>query len=133
MREIIKADVPNERVQFPKEEGKKLFEQMGEFLKCELIEEKADPVFSAYRTGKFLDFCRGPHIPSTGRIKAVKLLSVAGAHWKGDETLAPHAAHLRDRLLQPEGAGRLSGADRRSQEARPPAAGQGTGPLQHPG
>jgi len=45
---------------------------MGEFLKCQLIEEKADPVFSAYRTGKFLDFCRGPHIPSTGRIKAFK-------------------------------------------------------------
>ena len=64
MREIVQANVPNERVYFPKEEGKKLFEQMGEFLKCQLIEEKADPVFSAYRTGKFLDFCRGPHIPS---------------------------------------------------------------------
>jgi threonyl-tRNA synthetase len=89
MREIVKADVPNERVYYPKEEGKKLFEQMGEFLKCELIEEKADPVFSAYRTGKFLDFCRGPHIPSTGRIKAFKVLSVAGAHWKGDEHSHP--------------------------------------------
>ncbi len=89
MREIIKADYPNERVHYSKEEGKKLFEQMGEFLKCELIEEKADPVFSAYRTGNFLDFCRGPHIPSTGRIKAIKLLSVAGAHWKGDERSHP--------------------------------------------
>ena len=89
MREIVKADFPNERVDYPKEQGKKLFEQMGEFLKCELIEEKADPVFSAYRTGKFLDFCRGPHIPSTGRIKAFKLLSVAGAYWKGDEHSHP--------------------------------------------
>jgi threonyl-tRNA synthetase len=89
MREIIKADYPNERVHFAKEEGKKLFDQMGEFLKCELIEEKADPVFSAYRTGKFLDFCRGPHIPSTGRLKALKLLSVAGAYWKGDERSHP--------------------------------------------
>jgi len=89
MRELIKANYPNERVCFQKEEGKKVFQQMGEFLKCELIEEKADPVFSAYRTGKFLDFCRGPHIPSTGRIKAVKLLSVAGAHWKGDEHSHP--------------------------------------------
>ncbi len=62
---------------------------MGEFLKCQLIEEKAEPVFSAYRTGKFLDFCRGPHIPSTGRIKAFKVLSVAGAHWKGDEKSHP--------------------------------------------
>jgi threonyl-tRNA synthetase len=89
MLELVKADLPYERVYFPKEEGKKLFEQMGEFLKCQLIEEKADLVFSAYRTGKFLDFCRGPHIPSTGRIKAFKLLSVAGAHWKGDEHSHP--------------------------------------------
>jgi threonyl-tRNA synthetase len=89
MRELQKADLPYERVHFPKEEGKKLFQQMGEFLKCQLIEEKAEPVFSAYRTGKFLDFCRGPHIPSTGRIKAFKVLSVAGAHWKGDEHSHP--------------------------------------------
>jgi len=89
MRELVKADLPYERVYFPKEEGRKLFEQMGEFLKCQLIEEKAEPVFSAYRTGKFLDFCRGPHIPSTGRIKAFKLLSVAGAYWKGDEHSHP--------------------------------------------
>jgi threonyl-tRNA synthetase len=89
MRELVNDDLPYERVYYPKEEGKKLFERMGEFLKCELIEEKAEPVFSAYKTGKFLDFCRGPHIPSTGRIKAVKLLSVAGAHWKGDEYSHP--------------------------------------------
>ena len=89
MQEIVNADVPNERVHFPKEEGKKVFEQMGEFLKCQLIEEKAEPVFSAYRTGKFLDFCRGPHIPSMGRVKAFKLLSVAGAYWKGDEHSHP--------------------------------------------
>ena len=89
MQELVKADLPYERVYYDKEEGVKLFDKMGEFLKCELIQEKADPVFSAYRTGKFLDFCRGPHIPSTGRIKAVKLLSVAGAHWKGDEHSHP--------------------------------------------
>ncbi len=89
MQELVKADLPYERVYYPKEEGLKLFEKMGEFLKCELIQEKAEPVFSAYRTGKFLDFCLGPHIPSTGRIKAVKLLSVAGAHWKGDEHSHP--------------------------------------------
>ncbi len=89
MHELVKEDLPYERVHYPKEGGKKLFEQMGEFLKCELIEEKAEPVFSAYKTGRFLDFCRGPHIPSTGRIKAVKLLSVAGAHWKGDEHSHP--------------------------------------------
>ena len=89
MKELADADIAYERVYFPKVEGLKVFEKMGEFLKCELIEEKAEPVFSAYRTGKFLDFCRGPHIPSTGRIKAFKLLSVAGAHWKGDEKSHP--------------------------------------------
>jgi threonyl-tRNA synthetase len=89
MRELQKADLPYERVCFPKEEGRKLFAQMGEFLKCQLIEEKAEPVFSAYRTGKFLDFCRGPHLPSAGRLQAFKVLSVAGAHWKGDERSHP--------------------------------------------
>jgi threonyl-tRNA synthetase len=89
MKDLVKADLPYERVYFPKDEGLELFKKMGEFLKCELIEEKAEPVFSAYRTGRFLDFCRGPHIPSTGRIKAFKLLSVAGAYWKGDEHARP--------------------------------------------
>ncbi|HUY14381.1 MAG TPA: threonine--tRNA ligase [Terriglobia bacterium] len=89
MQQLIKENLPYERVYFPKQEGIELFKKMGEFLKCQLIEEKVDAVFSAYRTGKFLDFCRGPHIPSTGRIKAFKLLSVAGAHWKGDEHSHP--------------------------------------------
>jgi threonyl-tRNA synthetase len=89
MHALVKADLPYERVYYSKEEGKALFQRMGEFLKCELIEEKADPVFSAYKTGRFLDFCRGPHIPSTGRIKAFKLLSVAGAYWKADEHSHP--------------------------------------------
>ena len=89
MRELVAADLPYERLHYPKEEGRKLFEQMGEMLKCELINEKAEAVFSAYKTGNFLDFCRGPHIPSTGRIRAFKLLSVAGAYWKGDETSYP--------------------------------------------
>ena len=89
MQQLVRADIPYERIYFKKDEGLKVFEQMGEFLKCELIEEKADQVFPAYKTGKFLDFCRGPHIPSTGRIKAFKLLSVAGAHWKGEEHSHP--------------------------------------------
>ncbi|MCZ6905649.1 MAG: threonine--tRNA ligase [Acidobacteria bacterium] len=89
MKELVAADIPYERIHYPKEEGRKLFEQMGEMLKCELISEKAEAVFSAYKTGNFLDFCLGPHIPSTGRIRAFKLLSVAGAYWKGDETSYP--------------------------------------------
>ena len=55
-------------------------------MKAELIEEKADEVFSEYTLGpKFIDFCRGPHVPSTSKLKAFKLLSIAGAYWKGDE------------------------------------------------
>src|SRR5258708_4325009 len=55
-------------------------------MKCELMTEKADEVFTEYTLGpQFIDFCRGPHLPDTSRIKAFKLLSVAGAYWKGDE------------------------------------------------
>ena len=74
MKELVAADIPYERIHYPKEEGRKLFEQMGEVLKCELISEKAEAVFSDYKTGNFLDFCLGPRIPSTGRIRAFKLL-----------------------------------------------------------
>ena len=85
MRELVAADIPYERKFFPKEEGLKIYAQLGQKFKCELVEEKAEPVFSAYILGKFNDFCRGPHVPSTGHIKAFKLLSVAGAYWKGKE------------------------------------------------
>ena len=88
MREIVKRDLENCRVWLPREETLAKFRDAGEQMKCELIEEKTtvgDKV-SVYKTGdQFLDFCRGPHIPSMGRIKAFKLLSVAGAYWKGNE------------------------------------------------
>ncbi len=86
MREIVKRDPSNERVWLPREETLAKFKEMGEQMKCELIEDKTEGDFSVYQTGEqFLDFCRGPHIPSMGRIKAFKLLSIAGAYWKGDE------------------------------------------------
>ena len=88
MREIAKRDPKNERVWIPRKQALAEYREQGEFMKCELIEEKTDdPLVSAYRTGdRFVDFCRGPHVPSMGRIKAFKLLFVAGAYWKGDET-----------------------------------------------
>jgi threonyl-tRNA synthetase len=87
MREIAARDLPNERKLLPKPEALKLYKQSGQAFKCELVEEKAtEPLVSFYETGKFLDFCLGPHIPSTGRIKAFKLMSVAGAYWKGQES-----------------------------------------------
>ncbi|MBI3665954.1 MAG: threonine--tRNA ligase [Acidobacteria bacterium] len=87
MRDIVQRDLPFERVWLPREESLKKFAGMGEQMKCELIEEKAEgDRVSCYTTGPhFIDFCRGPHLPSTGKIKALKLLSIAGAYWKGDE------------------------------------------------
>jgi threonyl-tRNA synthetase len=70
----------------PKPEGLAKYRAMDEPMKVELIEEKADDVFSEYTLGPhFIDFCRGPHVPDTSKIKAFKLLSIAGAYWKGDE------------------------------------------------
>ncbi len=87
MKEIVKRNPRNERVWVPRAQALAEYKSQGEFMKCELVEEKTDePEVSVYKTGDlFVDFCRGPHIPSMGRIKAFKLLSVAGAYWKGDE------------------------------------------------
>jgi len=86
MKEIIEKDEPFVRFECSKEEAITLFSQKNERLKVEVIEEKADKRAICYQNGSFLDFCRGPHLPSTGKIKAFKLLSVAGAYWKGDES-----------------------------------------------
>ncbi|MDX2151694.1 MAG: threonine--tRNA ligase [Bryobacteraceae bacterium] len=86
MWDLQKRDLPYGRVMTAKPEGLAKYKAQGEHMKCELITEKADEIFSEYTLGdQFIDFCRGPHVPSTGKIKAFKLLSVAGAYWKGDE------------------------------------------------
>jgi threonyl-tRNA synthetase len=86
MHELAAQDLPNERKLIPKPEAIALYKKNNQIFKCELVEEKAeDPMVSFYTTGKFIDFCRGPHIPSTKRIQAFKLMSVAGAYWKGQE------------------------------------------------
>ena len=87
MHALAAQDFPNERKLIPKPEALELYRKSNQEFKCELVEEKAtEPMVSFYTTGKFIDFCRGPHIPSTGRIKAFKLMSVAGAYWKGQES-----------------------------------------------
>src|SRR5271157_3842019 len=84
MWEIQARHVPYERVCTRKEEGLKKYSE--EWMKCELIEERAGEVFTEYTLGpRFIDFCRGPHVPDTSKIKAFKLMSIAGAYWKGDE------------------------------------------------
>jgi threonyl-tRNA synthetase len=86
MHELAAQDLKNERKLLPKPEALKLYKDSNQIFKCELVEEKADePMVSFYTTGKFIDFCRGPHIPSTKRIQAFKLTNVAGAYWKGQE------------------------------------------------
>ena len=84
MWEIQKRNLPYERVYTKKEDGLKKYGDA--WMKCELITERAGEVFSEYTLGPhFIDFCRGPHVPDTSKIKAFKLLSIAGAYWKGDE------------------------------------------------
>ncbi|NLO81511.1 MAG: threonine--tRNA ligase [Clostridiales bacterium] len=86
MQRIIKEDLQLERFELPREEAIGFMKEMGESYKVELIQELPDDaVISFYRQGDFVDLCAGPHIPSTGLVKAVKLLSVAGAYWRGDE------------------------------------------------
>ena len=85
MLEFVQQDLPFSRSIHEKSEGLEWFRKQGAELKCELIQEKADKQFSCYTVGTLVDFCLGPHVPSTGKIKAVKLLSIAGAYWKGDE------------------------------------------------
>ena len=86
MRELSKANLPVSRQKLSRNEAIKLFKGMGEDYKVEIIEQidSADNI-SAYSQGDFIDLCRGPHVPSTGKIKHFKLLSSSGAYWRGDE------------------------------------------------
>jgi threonyl-tRNA synthetase len=87
MKEIVDRNEPYAREWLPREQGLEQFKKEGDFMKCHFIEEftKPDEKISLYKTGKFVDFCRGPHIPGTGKIKAFKLLNIAGAYWLGKE------------------------------------------------
>jgi len=87
MRRIIAADHPFVRQELSRDEAIALFKDKGEPYKVELIQDLPSDIgrVSLYRQGDYIDLCRGPHIPSTGMIKAFKLLNVAGAYWRGDE------------------------------------------------
>ena len=86
MAKIIKANSPITRFELPREEAVKLMSEYSEKYKVELIEDlPEDSVISFYKQGSFTDLCRGPHLPSTGKIKAFKLVSIAGAYWRGNE------------------------------------------------
>ncbi|MDR7865192.1 MAG: threonine--tRNA ligase [Sporomusaceae bacterium] len=86
MEKIVKADLPIERMETSREEALKQFGEMGETYKQELIRDLPEDVtISLYKQGEFVDLCAGPHVPSTGRVKAIKLQSLAGAYWRGDQ------------------------------------------------
>ncbi|NLM45257.1 MAG: threonine--tRNA ligase [Firmicutes bacterium] len=86
MRQIIKEDLPFERFELEREEALAYFDRLGEVYKVELIRDlPQDAVISCYRCGDFVDLCAGPHLPSTGKVKAFALLSLAGAYWRGSE------------------------------------------------
>lgn len=85
MAKIIASDYPFQREELSYDQAKALFVEKGEIFKLELLEGLKDDTITIYRDGDFYDLCRGPHLESTGKIKSFKLLSVAGAYWKGDE------------------------------------------------
>ena len=115
MAEIVKEDLGVERSLLARDEAVELFRGMGEHYKVEIIESiPSDEPLSFYRQGEFIDLCRGPHVPSTGKFKAFKLTSVAGAYWRGDSnremlqriygTAWPNAKELRLHLKRLEEA-----------------------------
>ncbi len=86
MRDIVRANHKFERQEMKKEDAVKLFKKLGETYKIDLIKDIPEEKVTIYKDGDFADLCRGPHIESTGKIKAFKLLSIAGAYWHGIET-----------------------------------------------
>jgi threonyl-tRNA synthetase len=85
MAELAKADTPLERQEVSRDEAVAYFKSIGEKYKAEIIESiPADQILSLYKQGEFTDLCRGPHVPSTGKLKVFKLMKVAGAYWRGD-------------------------------------------------
>jgi threonyl-tRNA synthetase len=86
MEKIVKEDFPIERIEVSRNEAIGIFEKLGEDYKVELIRDlPMDVTISMYKQGEFVDLCAGPHLASTGKVKAIKLQSVAGAYWRGDE------------------------------------------------
>jgi len=114
MRAIIAADLPVKRLTMSRQEAIAFFEQRGEPFKVEILNDIPDDTVTCYQQGEFTDLCRGPHLPSTGRINAFKLLSTAGAYWRGDErrpmlqriyaTAFPTEEQLQQHLRQREEA-----------------------------
>jgi len=85
MRELARLNLKVTREEMPRQKAIELFRGLGEDYKVAILEEIPDETVSLYRQGDWVDLCRGPHVPSTGIVRAFKLTSVAGAYWRGDE------------------------------------------------
>lgn len=85
MKEIVKRNYPIKRIEMSIEDAKEFYRKEGNQYKLEILDEIGDDKVSFYKQGDFMDLCRGPHLSSTGKIKAFKLLSIAGAYWRGNE------------------------------------------------
>jgi len=85
MKKIVSEAIPFERFVMSKEEAMRLFRERGDVYKLEILKDIEDDTVSLYRVGEFVDLCRGPHVPNTSYVKHFKLLSLAGAYWRGDE------------------------------------------------
>lgn len=85
MEDIVKQDLPVAREEITRDAGIEMFREMGEIYKAEILEDiPKDEILSVYRQGDFVDLCRGPHVPNTGKLKAFKLMKLAGAYWRGN-------------------------------------------------
>ena len=85
MNAIVKQNLPIERMEMSRDDAVEFFKSMGEHYKAEIIESiPTDETLSLYKQGDFVDLCRGPHVPSTSKLKAFKLMKLAGAYWRGD-------------------------------------------------
>ncbi len=114
MKKIVQSDYAFVRKEMPRKEAIELFTKMGENLKVEMLQTIPEETVSVYSQGDFTDLCRGPHLPSTGKLKAFKLLHAAGAYWRGDEhnqmlqriygTAFPEMAVLQEHLKNLEEA-----------------------------
>ena len=124
MARIVKEAEPFERFSLPVAEARQFVADLGQTFKVEHIDDELHKygVLSFYRQGEFVDLCRGPHIPHAGKVGAFKLLSIAGAYWKGRTDREDAPARLRHRLLRQEGARRPPRPARGGQETRPSPA-----------
>ena len=87
MNAIVKQNLPIEKMEMSREEAVKFFKSKGEYYKAEIIESiPSNEALSLYKQGDFVDLCRGPHVPSTSKLKAFKLMKLAGAYWRGDSS-----------------------------------------------